>query len=67
MPSVSVAPIAPKPLRRCQPRGENAPQPLFRRHFDAFAQYMARPRISLAKVTLEEQGGKVLFHTRYNP
>ena len=31
------------------------------------AQYMARPSISLSKVVLEERGGKVLFHTRYNP
>ena len=34
---------------------------------ERLAQYMARPPISLAKVTLEEQGAKVLFHTRYNP
>ena len=34
---------------------------------ERLAQYMARPPISLAKVTLEEQGGKVLFHTTYNP
>jgi hypothetical protein len=34
---------------------------------ERLAQYMARPPISLAKVTLEEQGAKVLFHTTYNP
>jgi len=34
---------------------------------ERLAQYMARPPISLSKVVLEEQGGKVLFHTRYNP
>jgi hypothetical protein len=31
------------------------------------SQYMARPPISLSKVVLEERGGKVLFHTKYNP
>jgi hypothetical protein len=38
-------------------------------HYGRFrlAQYMARPPISLSKVTLEEQGPNVLFHTRYNP
>ena len=34
---------------------------------ERLAQYMARPPIALSKVVLEEQGGKVLFHTRYNP
>ena len=34
---------------------------------ERLAQYMARPPISLSKVVLEERGGKVLFHTRYNP
>jgi hypothetical protein len=34
---------------------------------ERLAQYMARPPISLSKVVLEERGGKVLFHTKYNP
>ena len=34
---------------------------------ERLAQYMARPPISLSKVTLEEQGAYVLFHTKYNP
>jgi len=34
---------------------------------ERLAQYMARPPISLSKVLLEQQGGKVLSHTRYNP
>ena len=34
---------------------------------ERLAQYMARPPISLSKVTLEEQGANVLFHTKYNP
>ena len=34
---------------------------------ERLAQYMARPPISLGKVTLEEQDGKVLFHTSFNP
>jgi hypothetical protein len=34
---------------------------------ERLAQYMARPSISLSKVTLEEQGANVLFHTKYNP
>jgi len=34
---------------------------------ERLAQCMARPPISLSKVTLEEQGANVLFHTKYNP
>ena len=34
---------------------------------EPLAQYMARPPISLSKVVLEEHGGKVIFHTKYNP
>jgi hypothetical protein len=34
---------------------------------ERLAQYMARPPISLSKVVLEERGGKVIFHTKYNP
>jgi len=34
---------------------------------ERLAQYMARPPISLSKVVLEERGGRMLFHTRYNP
>ncbi len=34
---------------------------------ERLAQDMARPPISLAKVTLQEQGGKLLSHTKYNP
>jgi hypothetical protein len=34
---------------------------------ERLAQYMARPPIALSKVVLEERGGKVLFHTKYNP
>jgi hypothetical protein len=33
---------------------------------ERLAQYMARPPISLSKVTLEEQGANVLFHATYN-
>jgi hypothetical protein len=33
---------------------------------ERLAQFMARPLVSVAKVTLEEQGGRVLFHTTYN-
>ena len=34
---------------------------------ERLAQYIAPPSVSLAKVTLEEHDGKVLFHTTYNP
>ncbi|MGA2381020.1 MAG: transposase [Spirochaetia bacterium] len=34
---------------------------------ERLAQYMARPPISLSKVTLQEQGANVLFHAKYNP
>jgi len=34
---------------------------------ERLAHYMARPPISLSKVTLEEQGANVLFHTKYQP
>jgi len=35
--------------------------------WSAFAQYMARRPSSLSKVTLEQQGANVLFHTTFNP
>ena len=34
---------------------------------ERLAQYMARPPISLSKVTLQEQGATVHFHAKYNP
>ena len=34
---------------------------------ERLAQYMARPPIAVSKVVLEERGGKVIFHTKYNP
>ena len=43
------------------PSGRNPRLP-FERH-----SAQARPPISLSKVTLEEQGAKVLFHFSYNP
>jgi len=34
---------------------------------ERLAQYMARPPISLSKVTLQEQGANAIFHAKYNP
>ena len=33
----------------------------------ALAQYIARPPLSLQKLTYDRSGGKVLYHTTYNP
>ena len=33
----------------------------------AFAQYIARAPLSLQKLTYDRSGGKILYHTSYNP